>query len=170
VAIDDDGWPLDASEAASEGQVPPVPPVQPAPPPVQAPMPQMPSPAAAAYEAARIVGEMVGDIESAPGAALMAAAAAGAAIEVARARVAAGEQDRGLAAAAAASEGGSADPVITVRMQRDRILRALAEDIAATATAGSASAAGAAGAAAAAGAAGSGERAMSQIGLRADPG
>src|SRR6185295_1600400 len=49
----------------------------------------LPSPAAAAYEAARIVGEMVGDIASAPGAALVAAAAAGAAIEVTRARAAA---------------------------------------------------------------------------------
>jgi S1-C subfamily serine protease len=86
VAIDEDGWPLDASEPLA-GPVEP----QPA---QAAQMPQMPSPAAAAFEAARIVGEMVGDIESVPGAALAAAAAAGAAIEVARARVAAGEPDR----------------------------------------------------------------------------
>ncbi|HET7500694.1 MAG TPA: trypsin-like peptidase domain-containing protein [Kofleriaceae bacterium] len=139
VVVDEDGWPLDspqvdpAPEAAASAAVP----VAPA-------LPQMPSPAAAAYEAARIVGEMVGDIESVPGAALVAAAAAGAAIEVARARVAAGEPDRSLASqlgSPPATDAASPDPVITVRMQRDRILRALAEDIAATATSNAATAA-----------------------------
>ena len=123
VAIDDDGWPLETAEPhplAAEPVMAPAPP------------PAMPSPAAAAYEAARIVGEMVGDIESAPGAALVAAAAAGAAIEVARARVAAGEPERPPPATDA--EIASADPVTTVRMQRERILRALADDIAANAT------------------------------------
>jgi S1-C subfamily serine protease len=97
-------------------------------------MAQMPSPAAAAYEAARLVGEMVGDIESAPGAALMAAAAAGAALEVARARVAAGELDRSLASSESAADAASTDPAITSRLQRDRLLRAIAEDIGASAT------------------------------------
>ncbi|TMQ18357.1 MAG: trypsin-like peptidase domain-containing protein [Deltaproteobacteria bacterium] len=125
VAIDHDGWPLDASESfpPSGEAVPPPAPVS--------PPPQMPSPAAAAYEAARIVGEMVGDIESAPGAALVAAAAAGAAIEVTRARFAAGEPE--LPPIPTAAEIASADPVTTVRMQRERILRALADDIAANA-------------------------------------
>ncbi|HEX3476769.1 MAG TPA: serine protease [Kofleriaceae bacterium] len=120
VALDDDGWPLDSAEAlprAADSAAP-----------APAPAPQLPSPAAAAYEAARIVGEMVGDIESAPGAALVAAAAAGAAIEVARARVAAGEPER----PPPPDDVTGRDPVTTVRMQRERILRALAEDIAAT--------------------------------------
>lgn len=126
IAIDHDGWPLETSEAlGGPAEPPPAPPTQ---------LPHMPSPAAAAYEAARIVGEMVGDIESAPGAALVAAAAAGAAIEVARARVAAGEPDRSLASSVSADDAASTDPVVTVRMQRERILRALAEDVAANAT------------------------------------
>ncbi|HEX3760938.1 MAG TPA: serine protease, partial [Kofleriaceae bacterium] len=124
VALDDDGWPLETAEArplaAEAAALAP------------APASALPSPAAAAYEAARIVGEMVGDIESAPGAALVAAAAAGAAIEVARARVAAGEPER--PPPPPADEMSSRDPAVTVRMQRDRILRALAEDIAATTT------------------------------------
>jgi S1-C subfamily serine protease len=129
VALGDDGWPLEASDlGAAAGES--VPPGAPA---AAAPLASMPSPAAAAYEAARIVGEMVGDIESAPGAALMAAAAAGAAIEVARARVAAGEPDLPPVPPPTADAAGG-DPVVTVRMQRDRILRALAEDIAANAT------------------------------------
>jgi S1-C subfamily serine protease len=131
----------------------------------------MPSPAAAAYEAARIVGEMVGDIESAPGAALVAAAAAGAAIEVARARVAAGEPDRSLAASVPAADAASTDPVVTVRMQRDRILRALAEDIAANATS-TATAESAAAAAAGAVTPAASDRASSQPGApsaRAEP-
>jgi S1-C subfamily serine protease len=153
VETDHDGWPLDTSES-----YPPAEPVQPPAPPPHAPASAMPSPAAAAYEAARIVGEMVGDIESAPGAALVAAAAAGAAIEMARARVAAGEPERQLPALAA-NELTSSDPAVTVRMQRDRILRALAEDIAATTVAGAAAA--------------SAERAASQSGspsARAEPG
>ncbi|HEX4423549.1 MAG TPA: serine protease [Kofleriaceae bacterium] len=120
--LDHDGWPLEVPDVT----------VLPAPPPVPAAPSQMPTAAAAAYEAARIVGEMVGDIESVQGAALVAAAAAGAAIEVARARVASGEADRPPPPAASAEA--STNPAITARLQRDRILRALADDIAATAT------------------------------------
>jgi len=127
IAYDEDGWPLEAAELV------PAPPPDPAPAPPAA-YPALPSPAAAAYEAARIVGEMVGDINSAPGAALVAAAAAGAAIEVARARAAAGEPDRSLATSVSAADAASTDPAVTGRMQRDRLLRALAEDAAATAT------------------------------------
>ena len=147
VDVDDDGWPLDSAEdapLAGEAAAPAAPAAAPA------TAAQLPSPAAAAYEAARIVGEMVGDIESAPGAALMAAAAAGAAIEAARARVAAGEPER---PAAPPPDPTNRDPVVTVRMQRERILRALADDIAAT-TAGAAAAAAPA----------TGERAASQPG------
>src|SRR6185295_4858738 len=134
-SVDTEGWPLDARNEmptpdaegwplfSSESQAMPA--LSPSPAPVVVQVQQMPSPAAAAYEAARIVGEMVGDIESAPGAALMAAAAAGAAIEVARARVAAGEPDRSLASSVSLADAASTDPVITERMQRDRILRAL---------------------------------------------
>ena len=162
LGMGDDGWPLDGSESLAGPLEPPIgspiesSPAQPAP-----QLTQMPSPAAAAYEAARIVGEMVGDIESVPGAALVAAAAAGAAISVARARVAAGEPDRSLAAAVPAAEAASTDPVVTVRMQRDRILRALAEDIAANATS-TATAESAAAAAATAGTPAASERASSQ--------
>jgi S1-C subfamily serine protease len=116
--LDNDGWPL----AAPEVVVLPAPPATP-------PPQQLPTAAAAAYEAARIVGEMVGDIESVQGAALVAAAAAGAAIEVARARVASGENERIPPPSTEPSS-----PAITARLQRDRILRALADDIAATAT------------------------------------
>ncbi|HEU4734381.1 MAG TPA: trypsin-like peptidase domain-containing protein [Kofleriaceae bacterium] len=136
VVVDEDGWPLESAEATPppEGAAGAAAPAA-APSPAAA-LPQMPSPAAAAYEAARIVGEMVGDIESVPGAALVAAAAAGAAIEVARARVAAGEPERSAPSPGSppTADAASTDPVITVRMQRDRILRALAEDIAANAT------------------------------------
>jgi S1-C subfamily serine protease len=89
--------------------------------------PTMPSPADAAFEAARIVAEMV-DIDTVTGAAVAAAAAAGAAVEAAVART--------LAAAAVAPPETTAstetgEPVITVRLNRDRVLRALQEDIAA---------------------------------------
>ena len=152
----DDGWPLDALESfAGPAEPPPAP---------ATPLQQMPSPAAAAYEAARIVGEMVGDIESASGAALVAAAAAGAAIEVARARVAAGEPDRSLASSESAADAASTDPVVTGRMQRDRILRALAEDIAANATT-TATAESAAASASATGMPAVTDRATSQAGL-----
>jgi len=105
-------------------------------------------PVAAALEAARIAGEIVGDISTASGAAIVAAAAAGAAIEAARQQQAAGvstvqPQAAGAAAAAAvaaattavnkeppASDGSTGDPATTVRMHRERILRALAEDLA----------------------------------------
>ena len=99
----------------------------------------MPDPKAAALEAARIVGEIVGDVESAGGAAIVAAAAAGAAIEAARARAQAQAEGRDVPPAieptASADGATSSDPVVTVRMQRDRILRALAEDVAAQAEA-----------------------------------
>jgi S1-C subfamily serine protease len=99
----------------------------------------MPDPKAAALEAARIVGEIVGDVESAGGAAIVAAAAAGAAIEAARARAQAQAEGRDVPPViepSISAEGStSSDPVVTVRMQRDRILRALAEDVAAQAEA-----------------------------------
>ncbi len=99
----------------------------------------MPDPKAAALEAARIVGEIVGDVESAGGAAIVAAAAAGAAIEAARARAQAQAEGRDVPPViepGVSAEGStSSDPVVTVRMQRDRILRALAEDVAAQAEA-----------------------------------
>lgn len=99
----------------------------------------MPDPKAAALEAARIVGEIVGDIESAGGAAIVAAAAAGAAIEAARARSRAAAEGADVApippGEAPPPDAVSSDPVVTVRMQRDRILRALAEDVAAQAEA-----------------------------------
>ncbi|MEO8704338.1 MAG: serine protease [Kofleriaceae bacterium] len=91
-------------------------------------------PAAAAFEAARIAGEIVGDIASAQGAAIVAAAAAGAAIEAARARRAAGGDAAPPPPAIEPplADGATADPVTTVRMQRERILRALAEEVAAS--------------------------------------
>ena len=98
----------------------------------------MPDPKAAALEAARIVGEIVGDVESAGGAAIVAAAAAGAAIEAARARAQAQAEGREVPPPTEPpiTDGAtSSDPVVTVRMQRDRILRALAEDVAAQAEA-----------------------------------
>ncbi|MDX2087085.1 MAG: serine protease [Kofleriaceae bacterium] len=100
--------------------------------PTPAPVPvvALPDPKAAAIEAARIVGEIVGDIESAGGAAIVAAAAAGAAIEAARARAAAGEPPA-EAPPPPPADLKSADPVTTVRMQRERILRQLAEEVAA---------------------------------------
>jgi len=128
-----DGWPLDTSEAenAPEGLVLPSEQQQQ---PHELPTVQMPDPKAAAMEAARIVGEIVGDIESAGGAAIVAAAAAGAAIEAARARsraVADGEVTISpVSELPPAADGSSSDPVVTVRMQRDRILRALAEEAA----------------------------------------
>ncbi|MGE3458173.1 MAG: hypothetical protein AB7O24_23870, partial [Kofleriaceae bacterium] len=121
----EDGWPLDTSEA-EQAKSP------------EAPAIALPDPKAAAIEAARIVGEIVGDIESAGGAAIVAAAAAGAAIEAARARSRAAVEnpDAAIVPAPAAvppaiDEPAGDEPVPTVRMQRDRILRALAEDIAA---------------------------------------
>ncbi len=68
-----------------------------------------PNPATAALEAARLVSTMV-DIDTQEGAMIAAAAAASAAVEVAR------------------DEQPAEGPVTTVRLSRDRILRALAED------------------------------------------
>jgi S1-C subfamily serine protease len=127
-------WMLGEPEKASEAP----------PPSVSQQMPvmsasSMPDPKAAALEAARIVGEIVGDVESAGGAAIVAAAAAGAAIEAARARAQAQAEGRDVPPVIelqSSAEGEtSSDPVVTVRMQRDRILRALAEDVAAQAEA-----------------------------------
>jgi S1-C subfamily serine protease len=106
-----------------------------APPPLVPNPPILPSPQEAALEAARIVSQMV-DIESESGAVIAAAAAAGAAIEAAKAAHKATLDPRAsqpnmrvtdLAAAGAQSH----DPITTVRLSRDRILAALAdEDIA----------------------------------------
>ena len=85
-------------------------------------------PAAAAFQAARIAEQFVGNMDSASGVAIVAAAAAGAAIEAVRAR---GRMQ--LEGDAPPDDPASTDPVVTVRMQRDRILRALAEDVAASA-------------------------------------
>jgi S1-C subfamily serine protease len=122
-APDHDDWPLAIPDAGVV--LLPAPPSPPPPPSASS----TPSPAAAAYEAARIVSEMV-DIDSVPGAALVAAAAAGAAIEVARARQASGEHER--LKPPPSSE--PATPETTARLQRERILQALAEDIATSAT------------------------------------
>lgn len=100
--------------------------------------PVLPSPAEAALEAARIVSQMV-DIDSESGAVIAAAAAAGAAIEaaVAAQKAAAagpiigvstppsGEPGEGPPPGEAGAQG---DPVTTVRLSRDRILRALADE------------------------------------------
>jgi S1-C subfamily serine protease len=119
--------------------------------------PVLPSPAEAALEAARIVSQMV-DIDSESGAVIAAAAAAGAAIEaaVAAQKAAAAGPIVGVVApkaAPASSPPGTSspppseppgstppalselaasqnDPVTTVRLSRDRILRALAEEAA----------------------------------------
>jgi S1-C subfamily serine protease len=92
--------------------------------------PGLPTPADAAFEAARIVAEMV-DIDTVTGAAVAAAAAAGAAVEAAVARslaAAATEHLPGDATTPTADD--NVEPVITVRLNRDRVLRALqAEDV-----------------------------------------
>ncbi len=90
-------------------------------------------PAAAAYEAARIAEQIVGkSFDTSAGAAIVAAAAAGAAIEAVRARHAAGEADP---EPPAQSPSQPSDPVVTARIQRDKLLRALADDVAAQAEA-----------------------------------
>jgi S1-C subfamily serine protease len=109
--------------------------------------PVLPSPAEAALEAARIVSQMV-DIDSESGAVIAAAAAAGAAIEaaVAAQKAAAAGPVVGVVAAPKAApsssppgarstspsepppEASAHDPVTTVRLSRDRILRALADE------------------------------------------
>ena len=93
------------------------------PPAPQLPLPPiLPSPAEAALEAARIVSQMV-DIDTESGAVIAAAAAAGAAIEaaVAAQKVAQAEGPHDPRALN--------DPFSTVRLSRDRILRALHEDV-----------------------------------------
>jgi S1-C subfamily serine protease len=106
--------------------------------------PVIPSPAEAALEAARIVSQMV-DIDSESGAVIAAAAAAGAAIEaaVAAQKAAAAGPIIGVMPAPASEPppalsdlaASQHDPVTTVRLSRDRILRALADEPAATAAA-----------------------------------
>ncbi|MBV8758155.1 MAG: trypsin-like peptidase domain-containing protein [Deltaproteobacteria bacterium] len=139
--------PGDTSTAADGARAPSSPPEPGAAPVVQPPV--LPSPAEAALEAARIVSQMV-DIDSESGAVIAAAAAAGAAIEaaVAAQKAAAagpivgviagappssepGEAPPPLGELAAAQAGPPHDPVTTVRLSRDRILRALAEEPAA---------------------------------------
>ena len=73
---------------------------------------------------------MGSSFDTSAGAAIVAAAAAGAAIEAVRARRAAGESDP---EPIAPPPSGSNDPAATSRHQRDKILRALAEDVAAQA-------------------------------------
>jgi S1-C subfamily serine protease len=114
--------------------------------------PVLPSPQEAALDAARIVSEMV-DIDSESGAIIAAAAAAGAAIEAAKAAqkaaatVASGATDDPRASQPNmrvppalgdlhAAQGAVADPVTTVRLSRDRILAALAQEDAAAAAPG----------------------------------
>jgi S1-C subfamily serine protease len=104
---------------------------QAAPPAPAEPLPTTLDPAAAALEAARIAEKIVGDIGSASGAAIVAAAAAGAAIEAVRARGRAHTESE----PPPPDDLTGGDPVVTVRMHRDRILRALAEDVAASASA-----------------------------------
>jgi S1-C subfamily serine protease len=119
----DDGFQL-ANEIGQHPQLVPNPPI-------------LPSPQEAALEAARIVSQMV-DIESESGAVIAAAAAAGAAIEAAVAAQKANALDprQSQPSMRIPSElsGGQLvghDPVTTVRLSRDRILAALAnEDIA----------------------------------------
>ncbi|MBA3394618.1 MAG: trypsin-like peptidase domain-containing protein, partial [Deltaproteobacteria bacterium] len=103
--------------------------------PVVAPTPMTHSldPAQAAFEAARIAEQIVGgSFDTASGAAIVAAAAAGAAIEAARIRAFSGESS--VETSPMPAEGTSNDPVVTVRMQRERVLRALAGEVAANAT------------------------------------
>jgi S1-C subfamily serine protease len=91
--------------------------------PVQPMPPVLPSPAEAALQAARIVSQIV-DIDSESGAVIAAAAAAGAAIEAAvAAQKAIGEADANRGDLPTADSG--SDPISTVKLSRDRILRAL---------------------------------------------
>jgi S1-C subfamily serine protease len=124
-ALADEALPASPVQAAAQTPHPPV----------------LPSPQAAALEAARIVSQMV-DIDSESGAVIAAAAAAGAAIEAAvaaqTAATAAAASSSGMRVPAmaelhaAASAASPHDPVTTVRLSRDRILKALAEEDAAT--------------------------------------
>jgi S1-C subfamily serine protease len=98
--------------------------------------PILPSPEQAALEAARIVSQMV-DIESESGAVIAAAAAAGAAIEAAKQAQKATIDPRSsqpsmrIPPELTAAQASGTDPITTVRLSRDRILAALAdEDIA----------------------------------------
>jgi S1-C subfamily serine protease len=127
--------------------------------------PILPSPQEAALDAARIVSEMV-DIDSESGAIIAAAAAAGAAIEAAKAAQKAAAASAGAGAGAGVgagagagagddprasqpnmrvppalgdmhgAQGAAADPVTTVRLSRDRILAALAQEDAGVAASG----------------------------------
>jgi S1-C subfamily serine protease len=92
--------------------------------------PILPSPQEAALEAARIVSQMV-DIDSESGAVIAAAAAAGAAIEAAAAAkkaTAALDPRASQPSMRVADITAASDPMTTVRLSRDRILAALAEE------------------------------------------
>jgi S1-C subfamily serine protease len=92
---------------------------------VAPPAPVLPSPTAAALQAARIVSQIV-DIDSESGAVIAAAAAAGAAIEAAvAAQKAINEVDPTRGDVPPVEAFGAGDPASTVKLSRDRILRAL---------------------------------------------
>jgi S1-C subfamily serine protease len=121
VSTADDGGFVLAPEHAIDQPVPPVPVT-----------PILPTPAEAALAAAQIVSRMV-DIDSESGAVIAAAAAAGAAIEAA---VAAQKVAAVTASTMVGPDAGGDglhdvhhDPLSTVRLSRDRILRALHEDM-----------------------------------------
>lgn len=132
----DRGAPTEPPPMMSE-TVPLPPIVEPSSVPVVPLPPVLPSPAEAALEAARVVSQMV-DIDSESGAVIAAAAAAGAAIEAAMAaqKAAAAGPVVGVVPPPASEPppalsdlaAGTHDPVTTVRLSRDRILRALADE------------------------------------------
>jgi S1-C subfamily serine protease len=99
---------------------------KPAPAPAEVPLPPvLPTPQEAAMNAAIIVSGMV-DIDSESGAVIAAAAAAGAAIEAASAAKKADLS--ALRPTLPVGEGDKGDPVTTVKLSRDRIVRALATE------------------------------------------
>ena len=87
--------------------------------------PVLPTPAEAAMNAAIIVSEMV-DIDSESGAVIAAAAAAGAAIEAASAAKHAHDSLTGMPVA----DGATGDPMTTVKLSRERIMKALEDEAA----------------------------------------
>jgi S1-C subfamily serine protease len=90
--------------------------------------PVLPTPQEAAMNAAIIVSEMV-DIDSESGAVIAAAAAAGAAIEAATAAKHAQDSLTGMPV----SDGATGDPITTVKLSRERIVKALDDEAAASA-------------------------------------
>ncbi|HET9990535.1 MAG TPA: hypothetical protein VFQ65_18530, partial [Kofleriaceae bacterium] len=96
--------------------------------------PVLPTPAEAAMNAAIIVSEMV-DIHSESGAVIAAAAAAGAAIEAATAAKRATDAEAASSKPNLAAmtdvppgDGGTSDPITTVKLSRERIVAALAQE------------------------------------------